>query len=121
MEVAAATGVKNPDDMRIVSSAITLWILRCAQNDSSRILNTVSVNPLYCMKGSPESSLAPRLFKPIEDYRWKDWAKKCYRQSHPTPWASYRWANCRTNFPTALRYSLRRIHYSGQKPPGCRQ
>ncbi|MHB1936446.1 MAG: hypothetical protein ACYCOR_07655 [Acidobacteriaceae bacterium] len=28
--------VKNPDDIRIVKAAITLWILRCAKNDSSR-------------------------------------------------------------------------------------
>ncbi len=35
MEVAAATGVKNPDNARRVRAAITLWILRFAQNDSS--------------------------------------------------------------------------------------
>jgi hypothetical protein len=35
MEVAATTGVKNPDNPRLVRTAITLWILRFAQNDSS--------------------------------------------------------------------------------------
>jgi hypothetical protein len=35
MEVAAATGVKNPDNVRRVHAAITLWILRFAQNDLS--------------------------------------------------------------------------------------
>ena len=27
--------MKNPDDMRLVIAAVTLWILRFAQNDSS--------------------------------------------------------------------------------------
>ncbi len=35
MEVAAATGMKNPDNVRLVGTAIILWILRFAQNDSS--------------------------------------------------------------------------------------
>ncbi len=44
MEVAAATGVKNPDNMRLIRAAITLWILRFAQNDSflKRIAQTVT-------------------------------------------------------------------------------
>ena len=28
------SGVKNPDDMRLVIAAVTLWILHFAQNDS---------------------------------------------------------------------------------------
>ncbi len=30
------SGVKNPDNVRRLRAAITLWILRFAQNDSSR-------------------------------------------------------------------------------------
>ncbi len=30
-----ATEVKNPEAIRIANAAITLWILRCAQNDPS--------------------------------------------------------------------------------------
>ncbi len=29
-------GMKNPDNTRMVSAAITLWILRFAQNDNYR-------------------------------------------------------------------------------------
>ena len=34
MEVAAATGVKNPENIGLGCVANTLWILRCAQNDN---------------------------------------------------------------------------------------
>ena len=33
MTVATATRVKNPGNLRIDRTAITLWILRCAPND----------------------------------------------------------------------------------------
>ncbi len=36
MKVAMATEVKNPDNIRQDCAAITLWILRFAQNDSSQ-------------------------------------------------------------------------------------
>jgi hypothetical protein len=34
MEVAAATGVKNPGNLCLIRVAITFWIFRFAQNDS---------------------------------------------------------------------------------------
>ncbi len=46
MEVAAATGVKNPDNMRLIRAAITLWILRFAQNDSFPKMIAQTVNQL---------------------------------------------------------------------------
>ncbi|MHB8301841.1 MAG: hypothetical protein ACYDC6_03235 [Acidobacteriaceae bacterium] len=33
MEVAVATGVKNPENARLDRAAVTLCILRCAQDD----------------------------------------------------------------------------------------
>ena len=34
MEVAAATGMKNPDNIRLVETAMIFWILHFVQNDS---------------------------------------------------------------------------------------
>ena len=38
MEVDAATGVKNPENVRLSCDAVTLWILRFAQNDEQDFL-----------------------------------------------------------------------------------
>ena len=46
MEVAAATGVKNPESIRLDYAVVILWILRCAQNDSHHFSITLSINPL---------------------------------------------------------------------------
>ncbi len=45
-KVAAAAGVKNPEDIRLIMAIITLWSLRFPQDDERYFLTTVSVNPL---------------------------------------------------------------------------
>ena len=38
--------MKNPDDMRLVIAAVTLWILRFAQNDSFHFDHSICKSPL---------------------------------------------------------------------------
>ena len=40
------SGVKNPENIRLLVAAITHWILRCAQNDKLYFSITVSFNLL---------------------------------------------------------------------------
>ena len=51
------SGVKNPENICLIIATITLWILRCTQDDERYFLITVSVNSL-ALRGQGDSKLS---------------------------------------------------------------
>ena len=59
--------MKNPDDMRLVIAAVTLWILRFAQNDSFHFDHSICT---FALEKRQLGTKAWNKTRPVASSRW---------------------------------------------------